>query len=761
MVVGSAVAPAFSATAGVCPNEALRSELHSGQLPECRAYERVSPAYKESAILTSVFAISPDGSRFIGGSFGAFANTEQLTLSLTANVSGAAYLFSRMPTGWVAASLDPPASSYSSNGMLDASTDLSASLWQLETARKQGEHSTLVSDIYRELPLGTFAKVGPATPETSGPNSAKYEYRGASADLSRVLFSAIPGFRWLFDRTGEEGGTLYEYTGVEQPGEVQPGKTREPTLVGVEGGRGSTKLISQCGTRLGSSSSEERARENSGLPVRGSMYNAISASGNRVFFTAVGRDEAPGCEGEAPPVSELFAREELPLASGELPVGRMRTIPISEPSKEDCEACLTVEGLSDAIFQGASQDGSKVYFTTEQELLPGVRGINLFGYDFDNQDHLSKIALLSVPGKPGEPAEVQGVARVSEDGSHVYFVARGVLTSVPNGVDGSAIGGDNNLYVYERDERYPEGHTSFVATLAPGDSGDWARVDERPVMSSGDGRFLVFTSVADLTNEEVKGAKRQVFQYDALTGALVRASIGQDGYNDNGRGPAFGSTIVNAFPSAYHYPGADSPASASSVQAAADGAVFFESPDALAPGALNDQLDSLVQMVPNIYEYRSGHVYLLSDGHDVSVASSNPSTYLAGSDPSGGDVLFFTSDSLIPGDDNTQQDLYDARVEGGFPTLAPLAGCAGEACLGALAAAPTLAPLGGSATQMSEAEVQSVVPPPVNAKPRAKARKKTKVRKKPRGKTVGKAHRAAPRGNARDIHGLGRQGLAR
>jgi hypothetical protein len=189
--------------------------------------------------------------------------------------------------------------------------------------------------------------------------------------------------------------------------------------------------------------------------------------------------------------------------------------------------------------------------------------------------------------------------------------------------------------------------------------------------------------------------------------------------------------------------------------------VFFESPDALAPGALNDQLDSLVQMVPNIYEYRSGHVYLLSDGHDVSVASSNPSTYLAGSDPSGGDVLFFTSDSLIPGDDNTQQDLYDARVEGGFPTLAPLAGCAGEACLGALAAAPTLAPLGGSATQMSEAEVQSVVPPPVNAKPRAKARKKTKVRKKPRGKTVGKAHRAAPRGNARDIHGLGRQGLAR
>jgi hypothetical protein len=698
--------PTAGASASVCPNESLRSELRSGGLPDCRAYEVVSPAYTESTALTSVFAVSPEGSRLLVGSLGTFAGAEQVTLNDT-NVLGAAYLLSRTSMGWAATSLGPQSSTYGSHGgMLDASTDLDASLWELPVAG--------VNDLYLEKPLGTFAKIGPV------PEPLAYDYLGASEDLSRVLFSTAPGF------------PLYEYIGVEQPGEG-----RGPSLVGVAGGRGSNALISHCGTRLGSSVpfSSPEAKEGG----HGSVYNAIS--GERVFFTSIGADHHE-CGEPQPPVDELFAREAAPPPSGSQPP-EMRTVPISCPP-------APLSPCADANFEGASHDGSKVFFTSTQKLVEGASedhtsgdsakecasiqgpgGCNLYVDELAGAGTSLTQRLALVSGGSADP-RVQGVARISEDGSHVYFVAEGVLTEVPNGVGSIAVAGADNLYVYA------EGHTSFVATLSPADAGDWAREDERPVLTSGEGRYLVFVSVADLTDEGLSSGKSQVFQYDAATGALVRVSIGQNGYNNDGKDPIAGSAITNGFPSSYRYVRVDSPTSASGVQAPADGAVFFSSPDALTPQALSDQTDFVGQPVSNIYEYRVGHVYLLSDGRDVSAVNAAPGVSLAGADPSGDDVFFFTSDSLVPGDGNTQQDLYDARVGGGFPTPAQAGDC-GEACQGALAGAPALAPFGGSAMQAAEAEA----PPPVSALGTTKPKAKTVKRSKPKKKRKARARRAA------------------
>jgi hypothetical protein len=737
-----------AASAGACPNEALRSELRSGQLPDCRAYERVSPGYVESSVLTSEFAVSPEGTRVVAGSLGTYANAEHVgTINITGHVFGAAYLFSRTAAGWSAASLGPPVSENGGVGnMVDASTALDASLWELNATTSLGE----VRQLYLERPRGAFTKVGATVFGAGAAGVLDYHYLGASEDLSRVLFSVLPQARWPFDGTVIGGGTLYEYTGVEQPGEA-----RVPALVGVEGGRGSTALISHCGTRLGSSSLEEGVREEEGLAtVHGSVYNAISASGARVFFTAVGSEEAGGgCEG--PRVGELFAREELPAQSGEQPPANMRTVAISEPSAEDCRACLTAEPTrAPAVFQGASMDGSEVFFTTEQELLPGAAGNNLYEYDF-NAPAGERVTLLSTG--VADPA-VQGVARISEDGTHVYFVARGRLTDEPRT---GCLSGLNSAELEEEEETseggcrpkseadnlyvYAEGHVSFVATLAPEDAADWARVDSRPVQLSSEGRFLVFTSVADLTHEGVSPGKRQVYQYDAAVGILARASIGQYGFGDDNREPAVGATIAARFPSSYSYAEADSPTLASSVQAPADGAVFFESPDALTPQALSDQLDFLRQTVPNIYEYRDGRVYLLSDGRDVSSVEASPATSLVGANPSGSDVFFLTADPLIPADTNTQQDLYDARAEGGFPTSTSAAGCAeGETCQEAQVAPPALALLGGSATQTAEVEVPTVESPPVlvTSKPKAV---KPKKRPKPKKRHRAKARRSTSR----------------
>ncbi len=725
---------ATSARAEACPNETLRLELRSAGLPDCRAYERVTPAYRESqpAAVGGVFAVSPGGDRVLAGSIGAFAGTEQDTLNVNSSLAGAAYLFERGGAGWQARALIPPASSFHSDGLYDASADLSRSLWELEATGSPLESSASfeseeVTGFYLESSVGVFEKVGPPTPGAI-PNRHRYHYLGGSADLSRIVFSAEPVARWPFDATVAEGPTVYEYVGVERPGE-----TREPSLVGVEGGPGSRQLISTCGTRLGSGSisfGEDHA---------GSMFNSISASGLRVFFTAVGSEEvSAGCVG--PRVGEIYAREEVPVREGETPAAGARTVAISEPSREDCGECQTEEPdviRAAAVFQGASLDGSRVFFTTEQELLPGAKGNNLYEYDF-NAPAGERVALLSGGGSAGGEARVQGVARIAEDGSAVYFVAQGRLTSEPRG-GGCVAGlseaerageeathagrcrpkqGADNLYLCRG------GRTVFVATLAPGDAQDWATEDHRPVLVSEDGGYLVFTSGADLLGEGVQEDKPQVFQYQAASETLVRASIGLDGYNDDGRQPLVGSKIIEESGAGYSYLSGDSPTQAATTQAPADGAVFFQSPDALTPQALADRPDSEgVALAQNVYEYRAGRVYLLSDGQDLSTVSGSSGTELAAATPSGGDVFLFTSDPLVAQDGDTESDLYDARADGGYPSPSVQAGCAPGACQEAPSPAPALG-TPASLNASGEGDLSAAVPVPGTSSKRVHSSKR-------------------------------------
>ena len=116
------------------------------------------------------------------------------------------------------------------------------------------------------------------------------------------------------------------------------------------------------------------------------------------------------------------------------------------------------------VFQGASRDGSKVFFLTKQPLLNGDEGGTGTGQDLYEDEiegegasaKLARVVQVSHDPHAGQAAEVQGVTRISEDGSHVYFVAEGgTERATPTGAR------REHLYVFGRTLEVPR--TSYVS----------------------------------------------------------------------------------------------------------------------------------------------------------------------------------------------------------------------------------------------------------------------------------------------------------
>ncbi len=361
-------------SAETCPNAQFRTGP-SAALPDCRAYEMVTPPYKEGY---KVFpeATSSDGESVLGESIGNFAGVGDSLFSATSGnlyTVGAEYVSTRGESGWASSAIELPASRYPLSAFAASSADLSESLWFAATpsqvALAPNSEFTLGSFVLRRRD-GSLAEVGPLYPPSVAPTSVgirgpaegqdDWEYADASSEnLSHVLFTANH-FHWPGDATPSGASSLYEYAGT--------GNT-EPLFVGVNGGPGSMELISRCGTDLGYLDREYRNTSGQ-YEILDNRKNAVSANGSRVFFTA------KAC-GSSPPVDELFARIDNGLAGA-------HTVAISEPTKEDCEQCDTEPGvLSGAIFLAASEDGSKVFFSTSQPLLGGDTSNNIYEYDFD------------------------------------------------------------------------------------------------------------------------------------------------------------------------------------------------------------------------------------------------------------------------------------------------------------------------------------------------------------------------------------------
>jgi hypothetical protein len=737
--------PAFArAAAGEgCPNEALRSELNSVGLPDCRAYEMVSPAYKEGyPVLTPHSgSYSANGDEGIVYSLGNLAGVEGSAESLEEPES---YSVTRTSAGWRLSPLNPPLSQFVVEAPLAAEVDTGLTLWDQHTPLQ----STRTNDLYIRSATGVYSLVGPLR-EAKASNEGEASTVISPEELPRVdattkdyehivlvAYDAESEGWPSFDHTS--GSSLYEYSGTGN---------KQPVLVGVTGPKRSESLIRTCGTLLGS-----------GVFRHGSSYNALSADGEAIFFTVEPCNKADES-------AEIYERLHGSIVSKEA----ASTIDVSE---SECSGCGAESGKN---FEGASENGERVFFTSTQKLtseavdgtaggsaveegvggcskIPaGKGGCNLYEYvsaPGGGRGHLQTVA----------SGEVLGVAGMAEDGARVYFVSRNVVPGAGKGPrETEPRAGDNNLYVYDTETE----KTTFIATF--GEEGEdfmWGKIfGLKPVEVTGnEGQFLLFVSQTQGLVPGDTSESTQLFEYDAETGELERLTKGENDYNDDGNAVNMGILPESISNIAESLGEADYKTTTNRLNISEDGkTVAFEM-----GGQLSERAVSAAHECTSVYEFHTagklseGSTHLISDGLDVqSDKGFGCGAYFVAMDASGANILFSTADELAPGDtDGTQRDIYDAREDGGFPPPASSAACEGG-CEGVVSAPPAF---GAPASALLTGSGNLVAPTPTTTTPKATVKKAARCAKGERrshGKCVKPKIKSKRRKAKRAGHGRG------
>jgi hypothetical protein len=478
------------------------------------------------------------------------------------------------------------------------------------------------------------------------------------------------------------------------------------------------------------------------------VRHALADDGNRVFWTA-------GKQGDGEEFERLYVRDTAKHETLRIDIAQG----VAEPA---------VEGAS---FEAASSDGSKVFFTDTQELTSGSRASEESPdlYECEIVERAGKLAcdledLSEDTNSGGEKADVQGtVLATSEDGSVVYFVADGVLSTTENAehekaspgeclARGSSSEGTCNLYL----ERYDAeaGHWEaprFVASLANSDEPDWATGDQLGELSrltarvSPSGDYLAFMSDRSLTGYDNRDASsgaldEEVYLYDTESGGLTCVSCNPSGGRPEGvfdteeAGEGLGLVVdrPNTWTERWiagSVPGWTGLSVEQSLYQSRylsdSGRLFFNSADALVPADKNGKED--------VYEYEPskagscdsepGCVALISSG-----TSERESAFLDASQ-NGDDVFFLTAAALTGQDEDTNFDVYDARVCGseGCVTKAGKSSSTCEEAETCRAAAPSEPVFSAPASTAPSGSSNLTRPPVATAPPKKVAPKPTRA----------------------------------
>jgi hypothetical protein len=667
-----------------CPaNEAFRTGP-AAFLPDCRAYEMVSPLDKNGADVD----VLANFSGFPAGLDQAATDGQSIAYStykafgpIAAAPYTNQYIARRDPEeGWLSEAISPKREGPSLMTLFSAHLDrqykaFSDDLcegWLVQDANPVLAPGGVAGfpGLYRRdncgAAQGSYEALTTVEPPNVLPERFQPELQGTSTDGSVAIFSATDN---LTEDAPLQPSACVQKLNTSNPCEPRLYEAREGTLRLVCILPNGLPATGGCGAGTPDSATVERS---------GSLSQAISSDGSRIFWSRSSSGPGP-----------LYVR-----------VDGTETIEISAVP---------------AQFWAAAANGSKAIYTS---------GGKLFSFDVETE----------TPTLIAE--DVSGVAGASEDTSRIYFTSGKVLAP-------GATAGQPNLYFFEAGEGF-----QFVATLPSADISGPSTISaisrapsQRLSRVTPDGEQIAFMSRGSLTGYDntdavSEQADAEVFLYDSTAnggaGKLSCVSCNPSGARPAGR--RLTQKLFETVWAAARIPTFQSQLNGQRVLPDDGRRLYFNSYEGLVSHDTNGQEDvyqweapgsgDCTQESPGFLESSGGCLSLISSGE------SPKGSELVDIGTDGGDVFFRTSAGLVPRDSGLI-DIYDAKVGGGFPPPEePPAPCEGEAC-----APPAAAP--NDPTPASAGFRGAGNPAPEGKRPRKSCPKgKRKVRKAGKSRCV-------------------------
>jgi hypothetical protein len=610
-----------SSDAAGCPNEAFRTGA-SSHLPDCRAYELVTPPDTNGRTLTEVGSTSNLGPSYsvfptelaspTAPSFVYGTNTGALATPPGGIGTFDTYAAKRQAGGWVTTELLNPAS-----GIFLAPSPVwpggvsSDHGYSFSTEKISGKNTA----SYLREPDGSFQLVGLGTL-----NDEPYaEGRYISPGGGHVIFTTGPN-------EATQSTWCKESEGQCKTLPLEPKSPPEGTgAVYDRPADGPTHVVSLLPGNEPAAAGEQAC-------YRGSSKDA----------TSIAFELTTACEidPERKPAGTLYVR-----ADNGLPGERSEEVASGKP-----------------VFAGLSDDGLYLFY---------VLGGTIHRFDTAIEADVEV-----------NPVGEAKVVNVSADGSHVYFICEEEIEGEgepgkPNLYVWSGAATRYIATVLPGDLVRTSGNLSGAPALT-----NWTTwVTNSPLQkhsqgpgadssrSTPDGTVLVFESRAQLTAYD-NADHTEIYRYDATEDELSCVSC------NSGLEPAQGDARLQAL---------EAVLTAIIHNLSDDGSkVFFETTEALVEedtNGSNDIYEWEAGEPPSPHLISSGKTpsYL----HGEAEPGLSAANVLMSVTPDGSDVFFSAKDAqpLVPGaGENGTQGIYDARVDGGFPLPAAPLICVEEAC---------------------------------------------------------------------------------
>lgn len=633
-----------------CPNESIRArEAYATALPDCRAYEQVSPVDKnltDAAGDPGLVQAAPSGEAV------SFFSVSPLPGTDGSPGQAPTYVGVRSPEGWTIGGLVPQAVPGSTDYVRGLSEDLADGVVLGEEPSASSEapiYNAYVSDVATGSSRLLAANIG----------TYAFSFADATPGGADVLFEAEAQLT-----PGAAAGAYNLYEWSEATGAL--------TLVGAL----SSGQAPAGGSVAGPGGPATEPLEPGGSANEFYTQDTISENGARVFFTAVERGKAYMREPEVGRTVQISDGAEPAYWRAATPSGsfvlytegedlyRFNVARFESSSKLEAQALaearepLTSDNAGVVGTLGMSGDGSYVYFVATGKLASNENGDE-------------------------EAAEV-GADNLYEWHDPAAGPAETIFIATLLGPSGKS----------RRDEPDWRGYDKGGAE-GSGPSGG-----EKSSRVTPDGRAILFSSAAKLTSYENAG-NVELYLYGAQRPPLSPGNPVCISCN-----ALRGSAVSSAYLTSADETLTTTPSSRNAFltrNLSDDGdRVFFQTEEPLLPAATNGQMnvyeweragaypaesDSCEPASPTFEPSSGGCLYLISSGQ------SDAPSYFGDASANGDDVFFFTRQSLVGQDMDDNADLYDARADGGLAAQNPLpppAPCSGEACRPPYTAGPAL-----------------------------------------------------------------------